>query len=68
MRLQRTYLIAACIYRDNAIINKLITSVYAIYHMKNFDFKKMQTWFIITVFLGVGFLGLEIYEFNHYVT
>ena len=27
----------------------------------------MQAWLVVTVFLGVGFLGLEIYEFNHYV-
>ncbi|MCD7033930.1 cytochrome c oxidase subunit III [Metabacillus sp. GX 13764] len=44
-----------------------LTSVYAIYHMKNFSFKKMQLWLVITVLLGAGFLGLEIYEFNHYV-
>lgn len=37
------------------------------YHMKNFNFKKMQLWLGITVLLGLGFLGLEIYEFNHYV-
>ncbi|MFY4773738.1 cytochrome c oxidase subunit III [Metabacillus sp. RGM 3146] len=44
-----------------------LTSVYAIYHMKNFSFRKMQVWLVITVLLGAGFLGLEIYEFNHYV-
>ncbi|MBO9130298.1 cytochrome c oxidase subunit III [Bacillus sp. 165] len=44
-----------------------LTSVYAMYHMKNFNHKKMQLWLWITVLLGAGFLGLEIYEFNHYV-
>ena len=44
-----------------------LTSVYAMYHMKNFDFKQMQFWLFVTVVLGLAFLGLEIYEFNHYV-
>ena len=44
-----------------------LTSVYAMHHMKNFDFKKMQIWLLITVLLGASFLALEIYEFNHYV-
>jgi len=44
-----------------------LTSVYAIYHMKNFDFKKMQLWLGITVLLGAAFLVLEIYEFYEYV-
>ncbi|MGE7927161.1 cytochrome c oxidase subunit 3 [Lysinibacillus sp. JNUCC-51] len=49
------------------LLTSSLTSVYAIYHMRNFNFKAMQTWFGITVLLGLGFLGLEIYEFNHYV-
>jgi cytochrome c oxidase subunit III len=49
------------------LLTSSLTSVYAMYHMKNFDFKKMQLWLGITVLLGAGFLGLEIYEFNHYV-
>lgn len=43
-----------------------LTSVCAMYHMKNFNFKKMQLWLGITVLLGVGFLGLEIFEFTEY--
>ncbi|MFZ0475067.1 MAG: cytochrome c oxidase subunit 3, partial [Halobacillus sp.] len=31
------------------------------------DFRKMQTWLAITVLLGLGFLGCEIYEFLHYI-
>ncbi|WP_110929300.1 cytochrome (ubi)quinol oxidase subunit III [Bacillus massiliglaciei] len=49
------------------LLTSSLTSVYAMYHMKNFDFKRMQNWILLTVILGMGFLGLEIYEFNHYV-
>ncbi|MFD1735678.1 cytochrome (ubi)quinol oxidase subunit III [Bacillus salitolerans] len=49
------------------LLTSSLTSVYAMYHMKNFDFRKMQLWMFITVLLGAGFLALEIYEFNHYV-
>src|SRR5699024_2977609 len=31
-------------------------------------FKKMQLWLGITALLGIAFLGLEIYEFAHYIT
>lgn len=50
------------------LLTSSITSVYAMYHMKNFHFKKMQAWLFITVALGLVFLGLEIYEFWHYTT
>jgi cytochrome c oxidase subunit III len=49
------------------LLTSSLTSVYAMYHMKNYNFQKMQAWLLITVLLGAGFLGLEIYEFNHYV-
>ncbi|WP_449539883.1 cytochrome (ubi)quinol oxidase subunit III [Ferdinandcohnia sp. Marseille-Q9671] len=49
------------------LLTSSLTSVYAMYHMKNFNFKKMQLWLGLTVLLGAAFLGLEIYEFNHYV-
>lgn len=49
------------------LLTSSLTSVYAMYHMKNFDFKKMQLWLGITVLLGLAFLACEIYEFNHYV-
>ncbi|MCU9612233.1 cytochrome c oxidase subunit 3 [Caldibacillus lycopersici] len=49
------------------LLSSSLTSVYAIYHMKNYNFKLMQAWFLLTVFLGFGFLCLEIYEFYHYV-
>ncbi|MBS4177251.1 cytochrome c oxidase subunit 3 [Lederbergia citrea] len=50
------------------LLTSSITSVYAIYHMKNFHFKKMQAWLLVTVLLGLTFLGLEIYEFWHYTS
>ncbi|MED4226127.1 cytochrome (ubi)quinol oxidase subunit III [Neobacillus cucumis] len=49
------------------LLTSSITSVYAIYHMKNFAFKKMMFWFGITVLLGLGFLASEVYEFTNYV-
>ncbi|HAQ07471.1 MAG TPA: cytochrome (ubi)quinol oxidase subunit III, partial [Bacillus bacterium] len=49
------------------LLTSSLTSVYAMHHMKNFDFKKMQVWLGVTVLLGALFLALEIYEFNHYV-
>lgn len=50
------------------LLTSSLTSVYAIYHMKNNDFKKMQLWFGITGLLGLAFLGFEIYEFTAYIT
>ncbi|MEE3955944.1 cytochrome (ubi)quinol oxidase subunit III [Peribacillus frigoritolerans] len=44
-----------------------LTSVIAMHHMKNFNFKKMQLWLSVTVLLGAAFLGLEIYEFTEYI-
>lgn len=49
------------------LLTSSLTSVYAMYHMKNFDFKRMQAWLLVTVLLGASFLALEIYEFNHYI-
>jgi cytochrome c oxidase subunit III len=49
------------------LLTSSLTSVYAMHHMKNFEFKKMQLWLGVTVLLGLAFLGFEIYEFNHYV-
>ncbi|EMR07635.1 Cytochrome c oxidase subunit 3 [Bhargavaea cecembensis DSE10] len=49
------------------LLTSSLTSVYAMYHMKNYNFKGMQVWLAITGFLGLGFLALEVYEFNHYI-
>lgn len=50
------------------LLTSSLTSVYAMYHMKNNEYKKMQLWLAITALLGIGFLSCEIYEFAHYVT
>lgn len=49
------------------LLTSSLTSVYAMYHMKNNDYKKMQLWLAITAVLGIGFLACEFYEFAHYV-
>lgn len=49
------------------LLTSSLTSVYAMYHMKNYNFKGVQIWMGVTVLLALGFLGLEIYEFYHYV-
>ncbi len=49
------------------LLTSSLTSVYAMYHMKNYNHKKMMVWLGATVLLGASFLALEIYEFNHYV-
>ncbi|WP_066192811.1 MULTISPECIES: cytochrome (ubi)quinol oxidase subunit III [Gracilibacillus] len=49
------------------LLTSSLTSVYAMYHMKNNDFKRMMIWLGITVALGLGFLGFELYEFFHYI-
>ena len=49
------------------LLTSSLTSVYAMYHMKNHNTKGVITWMAITVLLGLGFLALEIYEFYHYV-
>ena len=50
------------------LLTSSLTSVYAMYHMRNNDFKKMYLWLGITGLLGIGFLACEIYEFAHYIT
>ena len=44
-----------------------LTSVFALQAMHAHKVKSLIWWLIITVLLGAGFLGLEIYEFVHYV-
>ncbi len=45
-----------------------LTSVFAVQAMHRHNVAKLRVWLIITVILGLGFLGLEIYEFYEYVT
>lgn len=49
------------------LLTSSLTSVFAMLAMKKGNFKGMLTWMWITVALGLGFLGLEIYEFYDYV-
>ncbi|WLR53195.1 cytochrome (ubi)quinol oxidase subunit III [Bacillus tianshenii] len=49
------------------LLSSSLTSVYAMYHMKNNSFGKMKVWLWITWLLGLSFLLLEVYEFNHYI-
>lgn len=48
------------------LLTSSLTSVYAIYHMKNNDYGKMALWFVVTMLLGFGFIACELYEFIHY--
>lgn len=44
-----------------------MASVLAVFAMKKNNFKMFKVWMWLTVLLGVGFVGFEIYEFYHYV-
>jgi len=49
------------------LLTSSLTSVMSILAMHKHNLKQMQAWLTVTVILGLGFLGLEIYEFWHYV-
>ncbi len=49
------------------LLTSSLTSVFAVQAMHHDNRKSMVTWLIITVLLGLSFLGLEIYEFVEYV-
>ncbi len=49
------------------LLTSSMTSVLAVQAMHRHDKKGIQLWLLITVLLGLAFLGLEIYEFNNYV-
>ncbi|MFC4776302.1 cytochrome (ubi)quinol oxidase subunit III [Paenibacillus sp. GCM10023252] len=49
------------------LLTSSLTSVFAIQALHKNQVKAMVNWLIITVILGLAFLGLEIYEFYHYV-
>jgi cytochrome c oxidase subunit 3 len=48
------------------LLTSSLTSVFAIIAMKSNNYRSMQAWLTITVLLGLGFLGFEIYEFYEY--
>lgn len=49
------------------LLTSSLTSVFATMALHRNDLKKLNLWMAVTVLLGLGFLGLEIYEFMEYV-
>jgi cytochrome c oxidase subunit 3 len=49
------------------LLTSSLTSVFGTMALHRGNLKQLNFWMIITVLLGLGFLGLEIYEFVHYV-
>ncbi len=49
------------------LLTSSLTSVLAIMNMHKHNLKGLLSWLLVTVLLGVSFLGLEIYEFFEYV-
>lgn len=49
------------------LLTSSLTSVMAIIGMHRHKLGSLLTWLAVTVLLGLGFLGLEIYEFLEYV-
>lgn len=49
------------------LLTSSLTSVFSVLAMHKKNLKQMQAWLTVTVLLGICFLGLEIYEFMHYV-
>ncbi|SEB16750.1 cytochrome aa3-600 menaquinol oxidase subunit 3 [Thalassobacillus cyri] len=48
------------------LLTSSFTCGIAIHQMRRGSVKGLITWLIITLVLGIGFLGFEIYEFIHY--
>lgn len=60
------------IFKDAMLMTLLLltssfTCGLAIFEMRRQNLKALVTWLVITLLLGVGFLFLEINEFNHYI-
>lgn len=49
------------------LLTSSLTSVFAMLAMHKNNLKGMMGWLLVTVLLGFGFLGLEIYEFFEYI-
>lgn len=49
------------------LLTSSLTSVFAMIAMHKHQLKQLLLWLGVTVLLGLGFLGLEIYEFVEYV-
>ncbi|MFZ0368205.1 MAG: cytochrome aa3 quinol oxidase subunit III [Halobacillus sp.] len=48
------------------LLTSSFTCGIAIHEMRRGSVKGLRNWMIVTLFLGLGFLGFEIYEFIHY--
>ncbi|MFG6117507.1 cytochrome aa3 quinol oxidase subunit III [Halobacillus sp. MO56] len=48
------------------LLTSSFTCGIAIHHMRRGSLKGLMTWLVITLVLGLSFLGFEIYEFIHY--
>lgn len=49
------------------LLTSSLTSVFAVQALHRHNKKSMLGWLIVTIVLGLAFIGLEIYEFFHYV-
>lgn len=49
------------------LLTSSFTCGIAVHEMRKHNLKGLLVWFVITLFLGLGFLFLEIKEFSHYV-
>ncbi|GGH75705.1 cytochrome aa3 quinol oxidase subunit III [Pullulanibacillus pueri] len=49
------------------LLTSSFTGSLAVYEMRNFNKKRLIGWLIVTVLLGIGFVGFEISEFVQYV-
>jgi cytochrome c oxidase subunit 3 len=50
------------------LLTSSLASVFAVQSLHSHKVRSMIGWLIVTIVLGLGFLGLEIYEFNKYVS
>lgn len=50
------------------LLTSSFTCGVAVHEMRRGSLKSMMTWLIITLTLGLSFLGFEIYEFYHYAS
>jgi cytochrome c oxidase subunit 3 len=49
------------------LLTSSLTSVFGTMALHRGNLKQLNFWMIVTILLGLCFLGLEIYEFNNYV-
>ncbi|NGP45420.1 cytochrome aa3 quinol oxidase subunit III [Bacillaceae bacterium SIJ1] len=50
------------------LLTSSFTCGMAVHEMRNHNVKRMMIWLAITLLLGLGFVGYEIYEFVHYAS